>query len=112
MSLDKQRENRCLHTKQLQSLNQNDLKLISQLVVETTGWEISLATLIEDFDIKKVYRLYRDSVFQEPKFNRLESNKKLEYYFLVLTIYSTLLYSDKRDVILGEKEFLSHRIVG
>jgi len=39
--------------KQIQSLNQNDLKLISQLVVETTGWEISLPTLIEEFDIKK-----------------------------------------------------------
>lgn len=90
--------------KQIQSLNQNDLKLISQLVVETTGCEISLATLIQDFDIKR-FTASIGIAFQTPKFNRLESNKKLEYYFLVLTIYSTLLYSDKRDVIIGEKEF-------
>ncbi len=91
--------------KQLQSLNQNDLKLISQLVFETTGWEVSLPTLTAEFDIKK-FTTAIGMLFQEPKFKKLESNKKLEYYFLVLTIYSTLLYSDKKDVIIGGKEFL------
>jgi CRISPR-associated endonuclease/helicase Cas3 len=91
--------------KQSQSLNQRDIELISRLVFETTGWEKSLSTLIKEFDIKKFVSSI-GITFQEPKFRKLEPNKKLEYYFLALTIYSTLLYSDKKDVIIGEKQFL------
>ena len=87
--------------KQLAAIDRDDLISISALVQKFTGLDVDLRELVEGMDVPGLKKS-SNIVIQSLSFKRLDGNKRLEYYFLGLSLISILLNSDKKDVILSD----------
>lgn len=87
---------------QLAALNKNDVRIISQMLPTLSNIETDILELVENFSLP-AFKSSTNIIFTKLEFDKLHPDKKIEYYFLCLTIFSSLLYSDKKDVILKGK---------